>query len=134
MQADRMSFTELLQFYRNHLRDDLMPFWLRHAIDCECGGIFTGINDDGSLNTTDKFIWSNVRAIYTFSTLYNHKVHDWTFKHYPDSEHGEWKQKLDRQGKKIDRPIALPVKDPFHLPRAVILCIDVLLRLKMKLA
>ena len=43
--------------------------------------------------------------------------------------YGEWTQKLDRQGQKFSETVALPVKDPFHLPRALIYCIAVLERL-----
>ena len=58
------------------------------------------------------------------------RVHHWSFAHFPDTEHGEWRQRLDRQGDVLDRYIALPVKDPFHLPRAVIYILDVLERLR----
>ena len=43
---------------------------------------------------------------------------------------GDWHQNLDRQGNPI--PVVLKnlaVKDPFHLPRALIYCIDVCDRL-----
>jgi len=68
----RMSFFELLNFYYGHLMYDIIPFWVHHAIDWEDGGIFTDIADDGTLLSTDKFIWSNARALYTFSSLYNY--------------------------------------------------------------
>lgn len=57
------------------------------------------------------------------------KVHDWSFAHYPDREHGEWHQRLDREGKVTTRLIALPVKDPFHLPRNILLALPILRRL-----
>jgi N-acylglucosamine 2-epimerase len=57
-------------------------------------------------------------------------VHDLSFKHYPVPEHGEWTQKLDRQFRKITDVVALPVKDPFHLPRAIMLCVESLARMK----
>lgn len=44
------------KFYRNVLLDDVVPFWLRHAIDSEHGGIFTALDRDGSLLDTDKSI------------------------------------------------------------------------------
>ena len=34
---------------------------------------------------------------------------------------GEWRQRLDRAGQPVTELIALPVKDPFHLPRAALL-------------
>jgi len=57
------------------------------------------------------------------------KCHRWAFEHFPDREHGEWTQRLDREGNKIDTLIALPVKDPFHLPRGLIVAIQTLERL-----
>ena len=39
------------------------------------------------------------------------------------------RQKLDRQGRPITQTLVLPVKDPFHLPRALIYCVEVLERL-----
>ena len=47
----------------------------------------------------------------------------------PVPEFGEWTQKLNRHGQKITETVALPVKDHFHLPRALIYCIEVLERL-----
>jgi N-acylglucosamine 2-epimerase len=41
-------------------------------------------------------------------------------------EVGEWRQRLDRKGKPMTTVVALPVKDPFHLPRALILSLEVL--------
>ncbi len=57
------------------------------------------------------------------------RVHNYAFSHYPVPEYGEWTQKLNRQGNKLTDTVALPVKDPFHLPRALIYCIEVLQRL-----
>jgi len=57
------------------------------------------------------------------------KTHDWAFDHFPVKEHGEWTQRLDRFGKPFDDVVALPVKDPFHLPRGIIYCIEALERL-----
>jgi N-acylglucosamine 2-epimerase len=53
------------------------------------------------------------------------RVHAVAFKHYP-SPHGEWIQKQDRQFRPIRKTLVLPVKDPFHLPRALVLCIELL--------
>ena len=54
------------------------------------------------------------------------RLHEWSFAHFPMPEVGEWRQRLDRQGKPLQGFIALPVKDPFHLPRSVILAIQLL--------
>lgn len=48
--------------------------------------------------------------------------------HYIDWEHGEWRQKLNRDLSPFAGTVALPVKDPFHLPRSLILQIELLER------
>ena len=48
------------------------------------------------------------------------------WKHYVDWENGEWRQKLQRDLTPLTGTIALPVKDPFHLPRSLILQIELL--------
>jgi N-acylglucosamine 2-epimerase len=57
------------------------------------------------------------------------RVHDYAFSHYPVPIYGEWTQKLDRRGEKFTQTVALPVKDPFHLPRSLIYCTQTLKRL-----
>ena len=52
------------------------------------------------------------------------RVHEYAFTHYPVPDHGEWVQKLGRDGSPITDTVALPVKDPFHLPRSLIICAD----------
>ncbi|MDX1284667.1 MAG: AGE family epimerase/isomerase [Draconibacterium sp.] len=44
-------------------------------------------------------------------------VHDWTFKHFPDEEYGEWYGYLHRDGR-ISVPLKGNIwKGPFHIPR-----------------
>jgi len=69
--TERMTFGELLTLYENHLRNDVMPFWTTHCIDWQHGGINNCVADDGTIESTDKFIWSQGRALWTFSALYN---------------------------------------------------------------
>ena len=38
----------------------------------------------------------------------------------------EWFQRLTREGKPTEEVVAFPVKDPFHLPRAVILIVQLM--------
>jgi N-acylglucosamine 2-epimerase len=87
-----------------------------------------------------KLWWPHTESLYALLLAYEisgqpwcldwfGRVHNYAFSHYPVSPHGEWTQKLDRRGQKITQTVALPVKDPFHLPRALILCIEVLKRL-----
>lgn len=47
-----------------------MPFWLRHGMDREHGGILTALDRDGSVLDTDKSLWFQGRAGWMFGTLY----------------------------------------------------------------
>lgn len=58
-------------FYRDALLQDVIPFWLRHGMDREHGGILTCLDRDGSLVDTDKSVWFQGRAGWMFATLYN---------------------------------------------------------------
>lgn len=62
---------QLASQYRSALLDDVIPFWLRHGLDRERGGIMTALDRDGSLLDTDKSVWFQGRAGWMFATLYN---------------------------------------------------------------
>lgn len=119
-----MSLPQLGDFLEDHLLNFIMPFWLKHAID-EKGGINTCIKDDGTIITHDKLMWSQLRAIYTFSALYNRieKKQQWldiasqlvefTSKHGRNDK-GEWIFRVDREGRQVEGPISIYV-DGFAL-------------------
>ena len=44
-------------------------------------------------------------------------VHDWSYAHFPDAEHGEWYGYLDRAGTPTSLQKGGTYKGPFHLPR-----------------
>ena len=62
---------ELATLYRDTLLADVVPFWLRHGLDREHGGIFTSLDRDGTVLDTDKSVWFQGRAAWMFATLYN---------------------------------------------------------------
>ena len=62
---------ELAAQYRGELVDNVLPFWLEHSIDKECGGYYTCLNRDGSVYDTDKFVWLQGREVWMFAMLYN---------------------------------------------------------------
>jgi N-acylglucosamine 2-epimerase len=115
--------------------------------DPEYGGLFLGIDVQGIeppywKNAEKKIWWPFTEAICGALLAYEQlgedwclewywNCHDWAFAHFPDKKHGEWTQKLDRRGNKIEDLIALPVKDPYHLPRGLIVAIETLERLTM---
>jgi N-acylglucosamine 2-epimerase len=70
--SSAMTFQKLLEFYEDHLFEKVMPFWLHHCIDVKSGGINNIVKDDGTVISTDKIIWSQGRALWTFSAIYNH--------------------------------------------------------------
>lgn len=55
-------------------------------------------------------------------------VHDFTFNTFPNPDRGigEWIQIRDRGGRPVDKLVALPVKDPFHTMRSLLLILDLL--------
>lgn len=57
--------------YRDALLCDVIPFWIRHGIDREHGGLISGLDRDGSVIDSDKAIWLQGRAAWTFATLWN---------------------------------------------------------------
>lgn len=121
----------------------------RHAEvgwDSEYGGFFLAIdaknNPEIAWDSAEaKIWWPHTEALYTFLLAYEEsrdsafldwyqQTHEYSFATFPDRDHGEWKQKLTRQGEPLKENVALPVKDPFHLPRALLLCLEVLERLE----
>ena len=108
-------------------------------------GLLLAVDADGGPEVSwhfpdAKIWWPHTEALYALLLAYEHtrdpyfldwyaKVHDYSFSHFPLAEHGEWTQKLDRQGRPIGDVVCFPLKDPFHLPRALIYCVDVLDRL-----
>jgi N-acylglucosamine 2-epimerase len=61
----------LAQRYRSELVDRVIPFWLRHSLDRENGGYFTGLTREGAVYDSRKYIWLQGRAVWMFSKLYN---------------------------------------------------------------
>lgn len=71
-----MSYTaaqlaELGRGYEHDLLEDVLPFWMRHGPDREHGGLITGLAADGAIIDTDKAIWLQGRAAWTFSTVHH---------------------------------------------------------------
>jgi len=120
---------------------EVVRWHLEAGWDREFGGIFLGIDADGREpflpNSQKKVWWPHTEALYALLLAdeltgepwcleWYERVHDWSFSHFGLPEAGEWRQRLDREGRPITELIALPVKDPFHLPRAVILILQLL--------
>ncbi|QDS99130.1 AGE family epimerase/isomerase [Adhaeretor mobilis] len=113
--------------------------------DKKHGGLLLAVDANGANEVgwefhSTKLWWPHTEALYGLLLAYEQtrdreyldwydQIHQYSFDHFPDPKHGEWIQKLDRAGKPITDVVCLPVKDPFHLPRALILSLEVLDRL-----
>ena len=61
---------EVRKRYYDELVNDVLPFWLKYGMDPVNGGIYTGLDRDGSLIESDKSVWFQGRALWTFCTAY----------------------------------------------------------------
>ncbi len=80
-----------------------------------------------------KFWWPQNEAIIATLLAYqltgnskyadcHRQIHDWTYAHFPDREHGEWFGYLHRDGR-ISSPLKGNLwKGPFHMPRMELVC------------
>jgi N-acylglucosamine 2-epimerase len=71
LKSKKTDLDKVLNIYRSELLKNVVPFWLKYAIDWKNGGICTCISDKGDILSHDKYMWSQLRAIWTFSALYN---------------------------------------------------------------
>jgi N-acylglucosamine 2-epimerase len=132
--GDRRTIADAAEVIRWHLEKG----W-----DQEYGGLFLGIDAEGHPpsfpHAETKLWWPHTEALYALLLAHQltgeswcaewyERVHEWAFGHFAMPESGEWRQRLDRAGQPISTVVALPVKDPFHLPRAAILAVELLER------
>ena len=57
--------------YKKELIENILPFWLNYAIDHQNGGIYTQLDEKGTIYGKDKSVWFQGRALWTFSKAYN---------------------------------------------------------------
>lgn len=57
--------------YIDDLCNDIMPFWMKHGIDRENGGVYTCIDRDGTLMDTTKSVWFQGRFAFVAAYAYN---------------------------------------------------------------
>ncbi|MDQ1583113.1 MAG: N-acylglucosamine 2-epimerase [Microbacteriaceae bacterium] len=113
------------------------------------GGLFRYVDQDGGeprgrslggdryetlVQTTwdTKLWWVQTEAMYATALLakrfarddlaeWNRRITDYTLATFPDPAGQEWIQIRDRSGHPFDQVVALPVKDPFHIARSLLL-------------
>ena len=117
----------------------------RRGWDAEQGGLFY-FRDLKGLPVQEywhdmKFWWPHNEA--TIATLlawqltgdaryaeWHRQIHDWSYAHFPDREHGTWFGYLHRDGT-LSTPLkGGHFKGPFHLPRMQVVCWKILEELK----
>jgi N-acylglucosamine 2-epimerase len=105
--------------------------------DDDNGGLFYFLDAEGyaptQLEWFMKLWWPHTEALYAHLLDYAltgreadwaafETVHDYTFAHFPDPEHGEWFGYLDREGRPTHEQKGAPYKGCFHVPRGLLLC------------
>ncbi|HUX22786.1 MAG TPA: AGE family epimerase/isomerase [Spirochaetia bacterium] len=83
-------------------------------------------------NWSNKLWWVHSEALYALILAYeqtgdrwfldtHERFHDYVFTTFPNPrrETGEWIQIRDREGRPEEKVVALPVKDPYHITRAI---------------
>ena len=110
---------------------------LDFAWDDQYGGLYYFMDAAGhppqQLEWDQKLWWVHLETLVALAMAYRLtgrkdcwtwylKVHDYTWSHFPDNQHGEWYGYLNRRGE-----VLLPLKGGkwkgcFHVPRAMYLC------------
>jgi len=67
---DQNRIQALIAIYRDGLLEDTLPFWIDHCVDRERGGFLFALDQDGTVLSTDKFIWIHGRFVWLLSTRY----------------------------------------------------------------
>ena len=110
---------------------------LEYSWDNKFGGIFYFMDSKGhppqQLEHDQKLWWVHLETLVALAKAYEHcptktvanwyqKVHDYTWSHFPDPEHGEWFGYLNRQGEPHLTLKGGQWKGCFHVPRAMYQC------------
>lgn len=106
--------------YRDNLLENIIPFWMKHTFDRTYGGIGNVVDDEGKTINHDKYLWSQGRALWTFSALYNRienrpewidfadHIYRYLSTHGRDNQ-GRWMYRLDKDGAILDHDISIYV-------------------------
>jgi N-acylglucosamine 2-epimerase len=118
---------------------EAMKWHLEFGWDNEFGGLYLSRDLNGGTpylpHGEMKLWWPHTEALYGTLLAYTltgdrefldwfERIESWSWAHFPMPSGGEWYQRLTRRGEPTTELVALPVKDPFHLPRAAILLLQ----------
>ena len=104
-----LNWAVIARQYRAGLLEDIVPFWLRHSLDRQCGGYLHHLDRDGSVWCTDKMMWMQGREVWMFARLYNmvERREEWLeaarlgadfLRRYGRDQDGDWFFLVDREG------------------------------------
>ena len=113
-----MDYQKAADDYRRLLTTDLLPWWLARAMDATSGGICTCINNDGTIASYDKYVWSQARALWMFSAAYNRIEQDPSYlaaanqlfdflREHGRTPQGDWVFLLSREGQVKEGPTSI---------------------------
>ncbi|MFO7637144.1 MAG: AGE family epimerase/isomerase, partial [Clostridia bacterium] len=120
---------------------DILLWSLDLGWDKEYGGIFyyTDIRkfQPEQLEWDMKLWWPHTEALYALLLAYGNtrderfakwygKIHEYTFDRFPDRRYGEWFGYLHRDGTVSHTLKGSVFKGPFHIPRTLLLCAELL--------
>jgi N-acylglucosamine 2-epimerase len=126
---------------------DIVLSTLEHAWDQEHGGVYYFMDAAGhppqQLEWDQKLWWVHGETLVALAKGFAltgrqdcwgwyERVHEYSWKHFPDPEHGEWYGYLNRQGKVILNLKGGKWKGCFHVPRTHYECWRVFERLAQK--
>ena len=124
---------------------EILEWSLEWGWDDEYGGLLYFVDAEGKppeqLEWDMKLWWPHSEALYALLLAHHltgeakylawyEKVHEWSFAHFPDPEYGEWFGYLHRDGSLSTTLKGNMWKGPFHVPRAMWLCLRLLEEMK----
>ena len=120
---------------------DILDWSFTLGWDKTYGGLYSFVDIEGKppqqLEWDMKMWWPHTEALYAFLLADSldddgkhlqrfELIHDYSFSHFPDKEYGEWFGYLHRDGTVSNTLKGSLFKGFFHLPRALMLCMQLL--------
>ena len=114
-----MDFGAMQRKYHRVLTEEVLPFWLRFGLDAS-GALNNCMAEDGTVLKKDRYIWSQGRALWTFSAMYNRVeprqeyleaakgLFSYLRSHGRD-ETGKWMYLLDEEGNVLEEDSSIYV-------------------------
>lgn len=111
-----MTLTELRDDYKKRIFEQYLPFWEKGGVDKKFGGFMCELNEDGSVENDEKYIWYQGRGIWVYSFLYNNFGKDQKFLGLANQSRdfliknmylgdGKWRLSVNRQGQSVESTV-----------------------------